>query len=781
MAMRRGALRAAGDFVNDELDNESEGWGDGMNDDDDDDGRAAYPPKPSGTSRYGSQNAIPGGPAKQINPATTTTSRVPGTTPGFAGYADSKSNWSPAQTPLRRDRRPSLAPGETGKSGILHEIRGKKAIVRFVDVRRKHLQYFALKRTIGEKVLRKNLATRKPEALEYRVNWNRPVANLDLRLFRIALHEHARLNHSFRLESAQDDSYIMFRAQSFTEAKEWVELLKHEQEVYLDEQRHRSTALSLGLPPAEQMKPAMPILPTTYPGYELVEYFERKDMKFMISDILGSKVEKRNGFAILSFNLLANFYIVTTKRPEMYAHCDKGCLNWRYRSRRIIHHLITCDSDIICLQEVERWVFEDELMIALGSRGYTGKLECNKRKDGSEVPGTATFYKTKMFKEVWQERSYRSLLIGLQILEGPEKGSVLACANSHLEGNPLRAKDRASQIRGVFKKLERRKDEHRFVVLCGDYNDGSQSDLCQTVLAEQHFMSCYDNSEARDATCLLVPDDAKEADIEALRVDHIFFDSRLRVRAIMNVMNEAWSREGMIELGLPSLAWPSDHLSIGAIIEFNQDSEMFLVKEEQEEEQEVDPFEIMTSDEIFGSDAFNPLSLSERAVWLDHESSTTFENNGRPSPEEIERRKTASAAKEAFLKSLPEDKESFLRKIIALRRKEAKTSKKNKGKGAGKPQAQRRKSFTERLRQSGAAARQSISHGLARLSHRSRSKSRAGSQSSLGKPSATAAPPAKPKVRRGSTVLTSAHQLQSNKRHSDDDDDDDDDGLRDII
>jgi len=592
--------------------------------------------------------------------------------------------------------RASIFSSGMDKAGLLSEIKpsksvgkksSKKPVTRYLEVGGKYLRYYGIKQGIMERLRRTSLTLnggqRRSIEIDKRVRRDQPLACIDLRLVVVELDENARENFQFAIRNATGDDCLILRARSFGEAKAWVDCMKRLQDAYQEEQLRRSLAISMGIAPQKVHKNKMENLATTYPAIDLVTSFPRRKMK-ETSRRLIEKTGDRNGFSILSFNILANQYVAGTKRPEMYAHCDKDSLPWDYRVKKIIKQLVTSNADLICLQEVERWTFENDILRALRGRGYAGEIVCNERKGGGEVPGTATLYKTNVFKCVWNERSYRSLVLGFEILQGREKGSVLASANSHLEGNPLKEKERAGQMQGVFKKLRRRVNDFKFVILCGDYNDGARSDLCQKILAGEGFMSCYDGHDARDATCLLTPDDADAIDIERARVDHIFFDSRLRVRAVMEVIDPSWSREATIEQGLPSLLWPSDHLSIGAVLKFNQDSEKFLLKDSSDEDA-VDPFSVFSSHEIFLDDELNPLSEDERTEFRLHEKATTFNNAMKPSAEDIEYRKKVSADKEAFIASLEPEKQQFLRKYIALRRKELREEEKQK-KDAGKSQ-----------------------------------------------------------------------------------------------
>ena len=358
----------------------------------------------------------------------------------------------------------------------------------------------------------------------------KPTACIDLQLVDI---EYQLYDKSFRLVSLMSLDFIELQAESLDHAIEWMSAIKELKREVNAAQNRRSRRSTLFIP-RKTSKPVLPSLLTTYAKILQVSAFHRADARRVIRDI-----ENFESFFILSFNVLANTYVENnTRSPDLYQHCDTSCLPWTFRKKLILEHLVDSNATIICLQECERSFFNDLLLILTS---YDGYIDCNTRLD-AELPGTATFFKKDCFAWTWQERSYRTLLIGLRVLKGLEIGNVLAVANSHLEGAPWKTKDRAAQMKGVFNKLDRKEADHKFVVCVGDYNDGSRSDLCQKVMPGRSFYSCYDNHPSRDVTCLLLPGNSKEYDIEQGRVDHIFSDQRLQLQALMHVMEAEWSR-----------------------------------------------------------------------------------------------------------------------------------------------------------------------------------------------------------------------------------------------
>lgn len=57
---------------------------------------------------------------------------------------------------------------------------------------------------------------------------------------------------------------------------------------------------------------------------------------------------------ITSYNMLADIYC----RPELYTQCPLWALEWSYRRDRLFKQVEARNSDIFCLQEIEKKEYE---------------------------------------------------------------------------------------------------------------------------------------------------------------------------------------------------------------------------------------------------------------------------------------------------------------------------------------------------------------------------------------------------------------------------------------
>lgn len=163
--------------------------------------------------------------------------------------------------------------------------------------------------------------------------------------------------------------------------------------------------------------------------------------------------EKLTGrhFRVTSYNILADVYASTDySRDVLFPYCPPYALAIDYRKQLIIKELIGYNSDIICLQEVDRKIFETDLYPTLSTFCYGG-IFTRKGEDLSE--GVATFYDERRFEKIRTESRVMS-----QNVQSPGFGSVwekienetvkerFLGRNTTVQATVLRSKDDPSEI-----------------------------------------------------------------------------------------------------------------------------------------------------------------------------------------------------------------------------------------------------------------------------------------------------------------------------------------------
>ena len=78
-----------------------------------------------------------------------------------------------------------------------------------------------------------------------------------------------------------------------------------------------------------------------------------------------SSSSSSGGFRVMCYNILANVYGNTAEaREELFPYCPAAALDIEYRAQLVIREIIAAQADIVCLQEVDRAVFEEYLRSA---------------------------------------------------------------------------------------------------------------------------------------------------------------------------------------------------------------------------------------------------------------------------------------------------------------------------------------------------------------------------------------------------------------------------------
>ncbi|XP_018323027.1 2',5'-phosphodiesterase 12 isoform X2 [Agrilus planipennis] len=107
-------------------------------------------------------------------------------------------------------------------------------------------------------------------------------------------------------------------------------------------------------------------------------------------------------FRVVTYNVLADLYSDSDfSRNILYPYCPAYALHIDYRKLLIIKELIGYNADIICLQEVDKKVYENDLQPVLSNFGYQSDL-C--LKGGQVAEGLACFYNEQRFRMLGNQR-----------------------------------------------------------------------------------------------------------------------------------------------------------------------------------------------------------------------------------------------------------------------------------------------------------------------------------------------------------------------------------------
>uniref|UniRef100_A0A3B3ZTY4 Phosphodiesterase 12 n=1 Tax=Periophthalmus magnuspinnatus TaxID=409849 RepID=A0A3B3ZTY4_9GOBI len=97
---------------------------------------------------------------------------------------------------------------------------------------------------------------------------------------------------------------------------------------------------------------------------------------------------------VVSYNILADVYAQTElSKTVLYPYCAPYALELDYRINLIRKELSGYNADLICLQEVDKGVFEDSLIPAMDAFGFDGVFRIKEKQH----EGLATFYRRTRF------------------------------------------------------------------------------------------------------------------------------------------------------------------------------------------------------------------------------------------------------------------------------------------------------------------------------------------------------------------------------------------------
>jgi mRNA deadenylase 3'-5' endonuclease subunit Ccr4 len=258
-------------------------------------------------------------------------------------------------------------------------------------------------------------------------------------------------------------------------------------------------------------------------------------------------------FTLTSYNVLASSYI----KPSFYPRTPPEVLESAWRIPALVRHIVDLESDVLCLQEVERDTF-DALQSALGPLGYEGH---DARKGLGKPDGCATFFRSSMFNLKRVKRLEYADGNGLE----PDSGHIalvvaleherrtVGVANTHLKWDPpnvpLEQRRGYRQVAQWLAERDRLAPDTDAWIVCGDFNVTPENDVIN-VLHDAGLEYAHRGLDA--PTC--------NSNNRAKMIDYVFHDAGLRSVPILPPRIDDLTP-------LPSRDQPSDHLALSARLE----------------------------------------------------------------------------------------------------------------------------------------------------------------------------------------------------------------------
>ncbi|XP_057422298.1 carbon catabolite repressor protein 4 homolog 3 [Lotus japonicus] len=201
-------------------------------------------------------------------------------------------------------------------------------------------------------------------------------------------------------------------------------------------------------------------------------------------------------FTVASYNILADRNAFHHR--DLYLNVPYPFIKWDRRKTVICHELFGWNPDIICLQEVDKYL---ELSNILVKAGYTGYY---KRRTGDSVDGCAMFWKADKFRLLdgesiqFKDIGLRDNVAQLLVFEMCESDSRrLLVGNIHVLYNPNRGDVKLGQIRFLLSRAHTLSEKwgNAPVVLAGDFNCTPQSGIYKFLSSSELNIMLYDRKE----------------------------------------------------------------------------------------------------------------------------------------------------------------------------------------------------------------------------------------------------------------------------------------------
>ncbi|KAF7382815.1 hypothetical protein HZH66_013217 [Vespula vulgaris] len=283
-------------------------------------------------------------------------------------------------------------------------------------------------------------------------------------------------------------------------------------------------------------------------------------------------------FRVTSYNILANVYASTSYSKEnLFPYCPEYALEIDYRKQLILKELIGFNSDIICLQEVDNKIYDNDLMPTLSLLQY--------KRHNTEMPKFALIWskiENEKVKKRFLQRNTTAQVIALRSRERPL--DVLVIANTHLYFHPDADHIRLLQAYYILlyieNLIEKIKQEHPqsnvSILLCGDFNSVPECGIYQ-LMTENYIPENYKDWSSnleetvkdvsltynvRFASACGTPIYTNYTPEFSGCLDYIFYEkNKLEVEQVIPLPND---EELALYVGLPSIVLPSDHISLCA-------------------------------------------------------------------------------------------------------------------------------------------------------------------------------------------------------------------------
>ncbi|KAJ9459302.1 hypothetical protein DIPPA_29903 [Diplonema papillatum] len=156
------------------------------------------------------------------------------------------------------------------------------------------------------------------------------------------------------------------------------------------------------------------------------------------------------GLSVATFNILTKAFA----RREYGHYVPAVFRDWKTHRLPLLHAtLANLATDVIAVQEACVLTFADDIAPFLSAHGYglVAPYDKDAVKKGRGLAKTAILYRTAVLQLLWSQNRSRTVLAAFR---HRATGSTVYVVNCHLEGNPVKARERFQQLRGSLAIVE---------------------------------------------------------------------------------------------------------------------------------------------------------------------------------------------------------------------------------------------------------------------------------------------------------------------------------------
>lgn len=384
---------------------------------------------------------------------------------------------------------------------------------------------------------------------------------------------------------------------------------------------------------------------------------------------------------VLSWNILAPCWVDGLR----YGHVHPDKLQWSARRLDVVAEISSTNADIVCLQEVEYALFEQDIFPTMVSLGYAGVIQKDPKRSSDHPAGNATFWRDGVLQLESETSRSRTLTTVL----ADKLGRRIAVVNCHLEGDPRQSTTRVKQLQTALKQVNGM--QHHGMLVVGDFNCDLRSSASAAYLAFGSVpVGVEEWGHEVPATAGQVPGHGYELSsaygpasageftftIRGSSVwflDHVWFTPRaLELLATRSPLRGAEHRAAILSRGLPGPGDASDHLPVAAAFRWTAESLPDLCSAGSLDTSPASSPPAAVDLECEAADLLVacPISEAQREEWLRVTTLPASLPRGvKPSPEELAAIKELQRRRDALLAEVGDEARAMLVRVQQLLRK----------------------------------------------------------------------------------------------------------------